>query len=1044
MNIKPDTFITIKQGEEYQSREENIYQKNSFFAASYRQAADCLKEIIAANRLFKGNPGSPCVDDQSDAAINQHLLGYPNNIVAFCAERGQGKTSAMVSFSKALRELHPSTAPMGSFQDAAAEDSCLEEKSDFWKTNDDFNIQECHFVVIDSIDPTTMECNDSIIKVILSRMFNQFQTEWEKRMGEPAYDCNHSGSKQSERIELLKMFQKCYHNLQVIDSKAGSPEDDLLEQMMELGNSSNMRGAMFRLIRKFLRFMCRNSCQSYLVVQIDDADFNIDLAYKIIDDIRRYLVLPQVIVLLSANMSQLETTVEQYFIGQYKTSIKNKGLATVARCHDIAERYISKVIPGYHRIYLPDLQKALMTEYEHLQVKYLDAKGHNILDEKARKPDENIMEAEVVYSYQDQLLRFLYQRTGIILLNPENFLHNLLPGNMRELTHFLAYFNQMEKLEIDYFTLVDYFSGQKPFDHGKIATWRRNLALTERYLLELWAPVNLRAEGHTILRSLRNEADENKNRYLLQILPDYYGRERVEFNRISGAFALTEAEYRDDFIQTCQNHGLSIYGIPKDDTDESGASGEEKLETERSESDIFDSECENASYADVCEALNVLSALPGNNRQYKLIYALHMFYTIRLHQLLLDQIELSEPIVELRLKELGRSAGDDVPPEVNIQVDNHLVRFLADVLYKRKDLCRKPQGFALWQYDLNILDLQKVCGADTSLNYDFFSLVATFCRNIKPANHSYVSLPISEEEFKWLTEGHDLLRFNFFYSNLRDFDMLTSFNQKDWKEYFQDPILRKKMVGSFMLLINWDIQYTLLRNMRYYKLDAEDILENMDGVYRGENTISLLKQISQLTDNSKYEHIFEIYQRYRTSIIDYKGDEDSKNSKILLYQLILSIPKLEKYVHPYFNLGLKEIIALSKKQNLIPSIKRIIHSSLNDKRITSVRNILNKRNMQDMILLFLKLTESLGKSFIPHGKNFLDLTPNQALDVLNAIEDYITEEFTDKKAKEVGLKKQSEPTQGFSEETEVNPGGQEPLENLEEQGKPLADDLSDN
>ena len=191
MNIKPDTFITIKQGEEYQSREENIYQKNSFFAASYRQAADCLKEIIAANRLFKGNSGSPCVDDQSDAAINQHLLGYPNNIIAFCAERGQGKTSAMVSFSKALRELHPSTAPQAYCQDAAEEDSCLERKSDFWKTNDDFNVQECHFVVIDSIDPTTMECNDSIIKVILSRMFNQFQTEWEKRIEEPAFDRNH-------------------------------------------------------------------------------------------------------------------------------------------------------------------------------------------------------------------------------------------------------------------------------------------------------------------------------------------------------------------------------------------------------------------------------------------------------------------------------------------------------------------------------------------------------------------------------------------------------------------------------------------------------------------------------------------------------------------------------------------------------------------------------------------------------------------------------------------------------------------------------------
>lgn len=814
--MNQDTVITIKQGMEYQSHKENIYQENSFFAQSYRHAANCLQEIIDANEYFfqKLDKEKKLRDSRStDAIINRQLLGYPNNIIAFCAERGQGKTSAMLSFAKALKELH-------------MHDTCR-EKERFWSN---YHLSDYHFEVISNIDPTTMEDQESIMRTVLSRMFNRFHSEWERRASDPDFDRRKTEFAQTERLELLNRFQKCYLNLQVIDNSSSRQDIDLLDQMTELGDSANMRGAMYRLIKRFLKFICPDVKKTCLVIQIDDADFNIPRAYNIIDDIRRYLVLPQVLVLLSANMTQLETTVEQHFINEYRLSIDKGGMASVERCHEVAERYISKVIPAYHQIYLPDLQKFLNTEYEHLQVQYQKTDKNsppqqvNILEMTA--PDQSS-----IY-YQDQLLRFLYQRTGLILLDQGNFLHNFLPGNMRELTQFLAFFYHMDKLEINYFTLVDYFSGRSQFDADKVNAWRNNLEKMETYLIELWAPVNLRFEGHTMLRSLHNTPDDNKNRHLLMILPDYYGREIIEFNRLNGALSLLPEFYRDSFINICKDHGLPIYD---------------------SFSNSSGSSYTYASYADVCEALNILSSLPGSNRQYKLIYAIHLLYTIRLHLLLLNQVELSVQ----RFKETDQGASVKEP------VENFLVNFIADVLYKRKDLKGDPPGFARWQYEFSVSDLQKVFRIENiPIQTDYYK-ISTFCRCIEHIGYTYVTLPIKgPSELKKLTDADGPLRFNFFYSHLRDLDFLTDASSYERDKYRDDPEHRNKMAGSIAVLLNWDVQYALLRNLRRHEVKAEDVWDNMRGVYAGKYTELLLEKISLLTDLSEYKDIFKIQLFY--------------------------------------------------------------------------------------------------------------------------------------------------------------------------------------
>jgi len=151
--------ITVKRGEEFQAKQESIYDTNTFFYDAYRQAAACLVEILTRGeehiKRNRENSGEPDEWLSGSERINRQLLGYPNNIIAFCAERGHGKTSAMASFSTALLKM----------------DRTCRDGAQFWESvrRGETDPRAYRYVVIDRIDPTMMEQRDSIVKVILSR-----------------------------------------------------------------------------------------------------------------------------------------------------------------------------------------------------------------------------------------------------------------------------------------------------------------------------------------------------------------------------------------------------------------------------------------------------------------------------------------------------------------------------------------------------------------------------------------------------------------------------------------------------------------------------------------------------------------------------------------------------------------------------------------------------------------------------------------------------------------------------------------------------------
>lgn len=580
--------IRIKQGREYRATidPERVNSNEEFFSSAYQDAKVQLREILLA---FDQNSKRDTKGLSTKKSIEQ-LREYPNNVIAFCADRGRGKTTAMLSFSSALDAL---SAPQKDTSTATS----------FWKDVSPIEdgLQNIKFEVLSPIDPTAMENSESVLQQIISQMFENFCRKIPDRF--------QANADNRDFGDLSDKFQKC---AQAIDSLYKDPKtrttliEDELDQIAEIGQSAKLLLLLHELVDRYLDFMCGGDGKCCLVVQIDDSDMDIGRAYQILEDMRKYLGLPRVIVLMATNIQQLETTVEQHFLLEYKHGLKySRSMITVERCHDIAVLYLEKAIPHTRRIYLPDIDKIIRQHLSHIRVFYEDTAGKNILTSDG--------------TYQKQLLDLLYQKTGMVFTFEEDYLHNLLPKHMRELSQFLPFFANMKDLSDGYELAAETFIQQGFPDPDKapkhLDQWEKNLERLEFYLVNLWSAINLRENSRNLFLEFVTQPEPIRNLFLLRKIADYYVQERTALESSNPELVWDESDCRNEFTRACEFQGINLISY----------SG--NTQAERS-----------VSYADVMGVMTVLTNLPGGDRQYKFAYAIRLFYSIRLHLMLIQEI----------------------------------------------------------------------------------------------------------------------------------------------------------------------------------------------------------------------------------------------------------------------------------------------------------------------------------------------------------------------------------------------------------------------
>lgn len=481
--------LTMRKGQEHHLViDQRLDDPDELMYSAYQQALEALDEIVRQARAFS----SP-----KTAGGSSGLYGYAHNIIAFSGSRGQGKTSAMISFSDAMsahsRECRKLPRPQ---------------------------LDRCSFAVLPPFDPTILEKNQSILAVVLSRMYRMAEDKWKS-----------SGHKCSEadKNELLELFQKCLSGINAIKFRKGE-EIKTLHNIDEISDSSLLKRYFYQLTESLLRFINEGSkADSFLVVQLDDTDFQIQKGYEILEDIRKYLTLPNVIILMATDVGMLHRALIQHFINEFEAGLRWE-IVSPNDLRKLESKYLDKLIPPTFTVYLPHLDDMIRQRNELVRLVYIDP-GEEAGSARERPPANLLLKpgcrcSTEDFSFQALLLRYIYRKTRIVFAEHSTYLHDLIPTTLRGLAQLLGLLSSMEdvpELGRDDPCLDD----PRALAHAvgeQVDVLEANLALFENYFLNDWVHTKLTRERAEVIERLSAAVPALRCRLAVELLEGLYDR----------------------------------------------------------------------------------------------------------------------------------------------------------------------------------------------------------------------------------------------------------------------------------------------------------------------------------------------------------------------------------------------------------------------------------------------------------------------------------------------------------------------------------------
>lgn len=510
-------LYTAKRGQEHKLIvSENIHDENEFMYPAYYQAKNALREIVTHAKMF----------DRND--ICRELYGYSQNIIAFSGERGQGKTSTMVSFSKAMsnHDLRDSI------------------------------FTGCAFEVLPPIDPTIMEETQSILGVILSRMYRMAEESWGKNCGSKGFSL--CGPTEAQKNDLLQQFQRCLNGINSVKYRKGAEIKSLIE-INEMGDSSLLKQNLYKLTHMLLEFIAPNVKEKhrFLVIQLDDTDSQIHTGYEILEDIRKFFSIPNVVILMATDINLLRKVILQHQIEAFEPSLR-RGVIEIEKLQKIESKYIDKLIPPTHMVHLPKLDNCVVQHGERMTVRYEDEKGVNVLLEVIPQ----VTDADI--STQALILRYIYRKTGIVFAAPTNYFHNIIPTTLRGLAQMLRLLSFMKDVPEPKTDANISAAELKKHVAERVEILEVNLPLFENYFLNEWLEAKLPEDFAKIIREVAGTVPSERIHRIIKLLSNTYQEQPKAANMTYSDFVsyMYELEKRHrtvrDFylffsIRTCLN-----------------------------------------------------------------------------------------------------------------------------------------------------------------------------------------------------------------------------------------------------------------------------------------------------------------------------------------------------------------------------------------------------------------------------------------------------------------------------------------------------------
>lgn len=527
-------YIDVIKGQEL-----NVYVSESLEDPSnvmfpvFKQALQALAGIVGQAREFERY-------DQRDGDFcrQERLFRYSSNIIAFSGQRGGGKTSTMLSFSRIMQRIGKERKEWGDYQ----------ELQSAWK-----ELQNVLFIVLSPLEPSVLEGQQSILSVVLSRLY----AYGERLMQEANQEGCDEGWLEYVQRKLTRDLQNCQSGIRGVKyQRDAAPQDlrdlqdindgarlrqyfsDLVEDLLQLATHRGQREVYWNRIDRETCYQNTADKEAYLVLQLDDADSQIDHSYQVLEDVRKYLVVPKMVILMSADVSIFRHLVLEKYAEEFPTlgKVEEERQPLWADLRRMGSKYLDKLIPSIQLVTLPLLDQLVVQQGDNLELRYLKSKpvGKNELSQ----PEYVFPWAkDAGLGLQDFLLTAIYQKTGIIFVSHTAYVNNIVPTTMRGTMHLLYLLSTMEDIpshprdgELTPESLKKLVERQLPIAE-------ENVSRFSRYFREDWLNSKVtRLDDLAFLRHLSSSARSVQVQltvdYLLQrykeSLPDGFEREDVD------------------------------------------------------------------------------------------------------------------------------------------------------------------------------------------------------------------------------------------------------------------------------------------------------------------------------------------------------------------------------------------------------------------------------------------------------------------------------------------------------------------------------------
>lgn len=364
-NEKPILFF---EGDEDRVVIEKGDYDTSLFSQQYTTAFGILK------RLIEIKENEECYPGQGNARI-----------IAFCGDRGAGKTSCMMSVRHAIQHYH---------------DNGISE----YLQKNGLTAGNLCFDILNPIDPSFFDESHNILELVLGQMYLHFKTRRKELK-------DHNQLDEMAVGKIRDCFDAVKRSLSLISS---TPQQmfDKLEELENLSVAMSLYDKLKALFEAYLKFMGKQK----IVITIDDMDFNAEGAYRMCKYLQMYLNQPTCVVLISLKISQLVSILADD--PNFKNA-KEEG-----RRNEMSSKYVQKLIPISNRVQMVDIWA-------------ISERLFKIVRKDGETKPERI---------KDGIVRMIFEKTRYLFYNTKGEVSPIIPHELRSFRQLLGLLSRMDNI----------------------------------------------------------------------------------------------------------------------------------------------------------------------------------------------------------------------------------------------------------------------------------------------------------------------------------------------------------------------------------------------------------------------------------------------------------------------------------------------------------------------------------------------------------------------------------------------------------------------